>query len=229
MVKAVISPISEPLAFIFNLSFATGSVPSHVKVAKVIPIFKSGDKRDTHNYRPISNLPCFSKILERLVYNRLSNFILNFNLLYEKQFGFRPNYSTDMALIQLVDELTEAACNKLYTGGVFIDLLKAFDTIDHGSLLAKLEYYGIRGVALQWFPSYLNNHQQYTSVNNCSSSRKPIAHGVPQGSILEPFLFLLYINDFHFSSSLLQFLLFADDTTITFSDFNHSALINTLN
>ena len=229
VVKAVISFISRPLAYIFNLSFLTGSVPSHLKVAKVIPIFKSGDQRSKRNYRPISILPFFSKILERLVYNRLSKFLTNFNLLSDDQFGFRSHHSTDMAIIQLVDKLTDAACNKMSTVGVFIDLSKASDTVDHSILLTKLDYYGIRGVALQWFSSYLSDRQQFTTVNNVDSDRRSILCGVPQGSILGPLLFLLYLNDLHFSSSMLQFILFADDTTITYSHPNLVTLVHTLN
>ena len=229
MVKSVISFISHPLAYIFNLSLRTGSVPLNLKVAKVIPVFKAGDPQDIHNYRPTSVLPCFSKILERLVYNRLSKFLSCFNILFDQQFGFRAQHSTDTALIHLTDLISKSLCDKLSTTGIFIDLSKAFDTIDHNILLSKLEFYGVRGCALEWFKDYLANRQQFTVINKVDSTRRTITHGVPQGSILGPLLFLLYVNDLHNSSSLLSFLLFADDTTIIYSNPSYDSFIRTLN
>ena len=229
VVKSVISFISHPLAYIFNISLLTGSVPSNLKIAKVIPVFKNGDPKDIQNYRPISVLPCFSKILERLVYNRLSKFLSNFNILFNHQFGFRSKHSTDMALIHLTDLISSSLCDKLYTVSVFLDLSKAFDTIDHSILLSKLNCYGIRGCALQWFKDYLDNIHQFTVINSCKSTRRAISYRVPQGSILGPLLFLMYINDLHTSSSFLSFLLFADDTTITCSKSSCDSLVITLN
>ena len=124
---------------------------------------------------------------------------------------------------------TNTHLDKLTTVGVFIDLSKAFDTIDHTILLSKLNLYGVRGIAHKWFSDYLNNRKQYTSVKNCDSRLNNIQHGVPQGSILGPLLFLLYINDLHHCSSLLSFILFADDTTILFSHSDYSSLVNILN
>jgi hypothetical protein len=217
IVKQVAKQISEPLANIFNLSLSTGNVPEQLKIAKVIPIYKKEDAEIFSNYRPVSVLPCFSKILERLVFNRCIDFINENNLLNEKQFGFRPNHSTYMAIIELVDKVANAVDNNETTIGIFLDLSKAFDTINHDILLYKLEHYGFRGVVLQWFESYLNNRKQFVRYQMRDSDKKIIKCGVPQGSILGPLLFILYINDIVNTTSLLELILFADDTTLLFS------------
>ena len=153
--KGCISVISKPLTDIFNLSLSTGMVPEQLKFDKVIPIYKKEDPEIFSNYRPVSVLHCFSKILERLVFNRCMDHINKNNLLNEKQFGFRPNHSTYMAVIELVDKIANAVERNEPTLGVFLDLSKAFDTINHDILLYKLEYNGFRGVALDGLKAIL--------------------------------------------------------------------------
>ena len=166
------------------------------------------------NYRPVSGLPCFSKIFESLMYNRLISFINKHNLLYKYQFGFKKGNSTNMALILLVDKISEAIQKGEYVLGVFLDFSKAFDTINHNILCRKLECYGIRGMALQWISSYLSDRSQFVIYDNVKSPEKHITCGVPQGSILGPLLFLLYVNDIVNVSTLLFPMLFADDTNV---------------
>ena len=217
IVKGVAKEIVHPLTAIFNLSLSTGKVPDNLKIAKVIPIHKKDDKEIFSNYRPVSVLPCFSKILERLVFNRCTEFIENNKILNAKQFGFRAHHSTSMAIMQVVDKINDAVEKNETTIGVYLDLSKAFDTIDHDILLHKLDYYGFRGIVLDWFRDYLSKRTQYVSYNDSKSDLKTILCGVPQGSILGPLLFILYINDITNTSTLLDFLLFADDTTILYS------------
>jgi hypothetical protein len=217
IVKRVANEIVQPLTAIFNLSLSTGHVPQQLKIAKVVPIYKKDAAEIMSNYRPISLLPCFSKVLERLVFNRSIQFLNSNNILNEKQFGFRANHSTSMAIMQLVDKINTAVEHNETTIGVYLDLSKAFDTIDHHILLHKLEHYGFRGIVYNWFKSYLDNRKQYVNFNNNKSELKSTICGVPQGSILGPLLFILYINDITNTSTMLDFILFADDTTILYS------------
>ena len=178
----------------------------------------TGDLSLFINYRPVSVLPAFSKILEKIVYNRLINFLNKFNILSNNQYGFRQTHSTAYVLIQLYDKLSDAIDQGKVTLGLFIDLTKAFDTVNHDFLLAKRDFYGVRGVALQWFKVIFPVElMQFVQYNGYNSSSKYIKCGVPQGSILGPLLFLLYINDLCNVSKALDFILFADDTNIFFA------------
>ena len=214
ILKCSMLSIPEPLAAVINNSLNSGIFPDFLKIAKVTPIFKSGDKSDFQNYRPISVLPSISKVFEKIVYNRLLSYLQSNNVLCDNQFGFRKNHSTYMALIELYDKVSLAIDNNEFSIGIFIDLSKAFDTLDHSILLKKLEHYGIRGMALEWFSSYLSNRKQCVSLNGVLSDFKSITHGVPQGSILGPLLFILYINDIVNCSEKLFFMLFAGDTNL---------------
>ena len=224
VVKRVIPFIVKPLCAIFNQCISQGKFPNKMKIAKVIPVFKGGAPDVMSNYRPISVLPIFSKILEKCIYNRLYSFISKCNIINNNQYGFRAGHSTSSALVNFVQKVVRAIDNKEILIGLFLDLSKAFDTLDHQILLNKLHLYGIRGSVLDLFKSYLTNRKQHVVIENVKSENQQIKCGVPQGSILGPLLFLLYINDISHISHILQCILFADDTSIFLSHKNKNTL-----
>ena len=229
IIKQSIQIIAEPLAHIINLSITRGIVPDQMKIARVVPLFKAGDRSLFTNYRPVSILPSFSKFLEKVVYSRLYNYLCKLEILCDNQFGFRKNHSTSLALIDLYEKISLALDRNEHAVGVFLDLSKAFDTVDHNILLDKLEHYGIRGVALDWVRSYLSNRLQFVQFNGHSSSPQTICCGVPQGSILGPLFFLLYINDLSNVSTVVELILFADDTNLFMSHKDPVYLATSLN
>ena len=214
LLKIIGSSVSQFLALLVNQSFQSGFFPDKLKIAKVISLFKKGNPEIPSNYRPISLLPIFSKIFEKLMYRRLYRFLEIHKVLYSLQFGFQENHSIDHALVSFTEAVRNTLDNKRLGCGIFIDLQKAFDTVNHRILLSKLEHYGVRGCALEWFGSYLSDRKQYVSVNGSNSDVLSITCGVPQGSVLDPLLFLIYINDLPNASKKLTFYLFADDTNI---------------
>ena len=204
----------------------TGIFPDELNIAKVIPIFKKDDPTLFKNYRSISQLYTISKIIENIIFTQLSLYFNENKLIFDNQYGFRPKHSTEYAALELVDIIITQMDKKEVPINIFLDLSKAFDTIDHTILLAKLRYYG-NDTALLLLKSYLKNRKQYVEFEDTKSESLPITVGVPQASILGPLLFIIYIyiNDFSQASSIFKFLIYADDTTL-FS--NLSSFVNNI-
>lgn len=233
IIKKVIHLIAQPLVHIFNTSFSTNTFPLLFKTSTIVPIHKKGSLTDLNNYRPISLLNNFGKVLEKIVGQRLNHHLESQNLLSEQQFGFRANKSTSDAVSSFLFHLDTMLSSKLHVIGIFCDLKKAFDLVDHSILLSKLSNFSIGDSTQRWFSSYLSMRQQKVKVSDCRggvvfdtfSSLLPVRAGVPQGSVLGPILFLLYINDLDRCDTSAKFVLFADDTSILVGGNNYKNVV----
>ena len=210
----VLTPV---LTKLFNRSLSSSIYPDIWKCGKVTALFKSGERTDPNNYRPITVLPIVSKILEKAAHSQMYSYLQDNKLLSPFQFGFRPKSSTEIALVDFTDSILENMDRGLFTGVVSIDLTKAFDTVDHGILYDKLKRAGFADTSVNWLESYLTNRTQVTAVGNIYSSAKSVHIGVPQGSVLGPLLFIIYVNDLPSCIKHCNVSLYADDTVIYFS------------
>ncbi len=193
----------------------TGIFPEKLKIAKIIPVYKKEDDTLFTNYRPISLLPTISKIFENLFLSSYIIFFLDKKLLYNAQYGFRTDHSTEYASLELVDRII-VEMDKMNTPvNIFLDLSKAFDTLNHKILIDKFEHYGVNGISNRLIESYLTNRKQYVEIDGSNSEMLALSTGVPQGSILGPLLFIIYINDIAKASELFDFIIYADDTTLS--------------
>ena len=195
--KNVRKSLSVPLAEIINLSFNEGKFPTQLKSANLIPVFKKGDKLEVNNYRQISLISNISKAIEKLIHRRLNSFLEQNNIFYPSQFGFRDRHSTSHAFIEITDKTMKACDQGIFACGVYLDLKKASDTVNHNILLSKLHHYGTRAKANDWFKLFLVNRTEYTSIKDANSTSEKVMYGVSQGSVLGPLLFIIFINDFY--------------------------------
>ena len=221
--------LAKPMSHLMNQSIATGICPDGSKISRVIPIYKDkGHNYLYDNYRPISLIPALSKIMERLICDKIMEFLARFKVLYKSQYGFRKNRNTTHATLDFLKTIESALEENEYGVGIFCDLSKAFDTLDHNILVNKLKHYGIRGPILSWITSYLKDRKQYVDLDGVTSSPTGMSVGVPQGSILGPLLFLLYVNDLPAALNILRPIMFADDTNLVIKGNNLNHLKTTV-
>ena len=225
ILKIVSDMISPVLTILYNKCISSGTFPSCLKIAKIVPLFKNkGSAKSILNYRPISMLSTFSKIFEKLIQANLVDYIDTNNILNDCQYGFRKKHSTFHALSAAMENLYSSLDSKNFTLGIFIDFSRAFDTVSHSILIKKLALYGISGNVLKLLENYLTNRKQYVSYGGTDSELLDITCGVPQGSVLGPLLFILFINDIVNISPLANFVLFADDCNVFACHKNRSVL-----
>ena len=222
--------MAPQIAHVVNCSLDKGAFPDKTKIARILPIYKEkGDRQEFGNYRPISLLPVFSKILEKLIYKKIFEFLTRCQILFKSQYGFRKGHNTTHATLDFLKTVEQALMQNEYAIGIFCDLSKAFDTLDHQILLHKLEHYGIRGKMLSWIKSYLSDRKQFVDLDGIHSEQEDMSVGVPQGSILGPLLFLVYINDLPAALERAISVVFADDSNIVIQGKELPDLVRTLN
>ena len=229
LLRDVAEVLALPLRNIINISVKLSTFPEECKIAKLKPIFKKGARTDPKNYRPISLLPLVSKIIEKSNQFQIEDYLNEKKLIYMYQSGFRTNHSTDLCLAQLIDFVATGMDKQMDTGMILVDLQKAFDTLDHGVLLEKMKYFGFRASVIKWFESYLSNRKFLVCIDNVFSEAGTLKYGVPQGSILGPLLFLLYVNDLPQLLSDAGSYLYADDNCIFYQHEDVENIENVLN
>ena len=219
LLKSLSTSISLPLTYIFNQSISQGIFPDQMKIAEVVPLYKGKSTDELVNYRPISLLLTMSELLEKIIHKRLIKFTDKYKIIYESQYGFHSKRSCEHAMLELIGKILQNKNNKQHSCAIFLDLSKAFDTLNHKVLIKKLEIYGIRGICRDWFISYLENRSLVCKLNTAENSivkskTYDVMYGAAQGSCLGPLLFILFVNDIHLLDIYGHIILFADDTTL---------------